>query len=53
MIFYYGEEDIIMLNNFENMSNAELSTINGGGKADYNFGYNMGRGLRKWYKKHF
>lgn len=42
-----------MLGKFQTISDSELNKINGGGKADYNFGYSLGHGLYKWFKTHF
>lgn len=36
------------LNKFSEISRENLEKISGGGKADYNLGYNLGRGFRKW-----
>lgn len=36
------------LKKFTVVSDKELSKVTGGGKADYNFGYQLGSGFRKW-----
>lgn len=33
------------MNRFEIFTNSTLAQISGGGKADYNFGYGIGRGV--------
>ncbi|WP_275066836.1 hypothetical protein [Ligilactobacillus agilis] len=38
---------------FKELDSTTLQTVFGGGRADYNFGYAFGRGLRKWVNKHF
>lgn len=47
------------MNDYQMIDNVKLQNITGGGKADYNFGYGIGHGIRKgcngissWFHQH-